>query len=112
MLAKMSTAMMLLILGGAGLALYFLYDWFQNGDAGPTDDAGQTSSLLGALRGSNSINPVTGESNGLVNSFNNWVAGSSFPGGGEVAGSSETYTGAVSQTIAHPYDTLKSIFGF
>lgn len=109
---KMNTAVLLLILGGIGLAVYFLYDWFQNGDAGPTDDAGQTSSFLGALRGTNSVDPTTGQSTGLVDSFNNWVAGSSFPGGGEVAGSSETYTGALSETIAHPYDSLKSILGF
>jgi hypothetical protein len=34
----------------------------------------------------------------------------SFPGGGEVAGTVETYPGALEETIEHPVDTLGVIF--
>lgn len=34
-----------------------------------------------------------------------------FPGGGETPGTSETYTGALSEFLSHPLDTLTSIFG-
>jgi len=34
-----------------------------------------------------------------------------YPGGGQVPGTSETYTGAATQTILHPWDTLVTLFG-
>jgi hypothetical protein len=99
----------LALLVGVG---YIVWDYFQNGDAGITDDAGQTSSVLGAFRGTNSVDPVTGGSNGLVNSFDALVFGSNngSVGGGEVAGTSETYTGALSEMFSNPGGVLKSIF--
>jgi hypothetical protein len=111
MLEKFNMTLTLLIVAGLGVGGYLIYDWLQNGDSGPTDDVGQTASLLGALRGTNSIDPATGQSNGLVNSINNFVFNEKFPGGGEAAGTSETYTGAASEVLAHPLGSLWSILG-
>jgi len=33
----------------------------------------------------------------------------SFPGGGQIEGSSETYQGALDETLSHPGDTIKTI---
>lgn len=111
MLEKLNTTLILLIVAGLGVGGYLIYDWLQNGDSGPTDDVGQTASLLGAIRGTNSIDPATGQSNGLINSINNYVFNEKFPGGGESAGTSQTYTGALSETISHPVSTLWTILG-
>ena len=111
MWAKLNTTLILIIVVGLGVVGYFLYDWLANGDAGPTDEVGQTASLLGALRGTNSIDPATGQSNGLINSVDNYLFHASFPTGGEVANTSETYTGALSETVSNPFGTLWSIMG-
>ena len=94
-------------LGVAALAIiaflaYLVYDWFGNCD--------DSSGLCGALHGNLSKDPSTGQSNGLLNNLNTAVFGGNFPGGGEVSGTSETYTGAALTTLEHPFDTIRSIF--
>lgn len=98
----------LLVLLGLGGVAYLLYKQYA-GDAG--DSAGQKSSLLGGLIGEDSVDPATGASNGIINSVDNAIFHNANPGGGEVAGTSETYTGALLTSISHPIDTLGSIFG-
>lgn len=56
--------------------------------------------------------PETGESNGLANRLDNDFFPEQFPGGGEVHGTSETYTGAASETLRDPLGVMKSILGF
>lgn len=96
----------------AALAGIILALWYVFGNAGATDQSGQTNSLLGALRGTNSLDPVTKQSNGLLNGLDQWFISESNPGGGEVAGSSETYTGAVTTILSDPWGSLKSIVGY
>ena len=97
MLDKVNTFLILLVVVGIGVAAYYIYDAFTNG----------------ALSKNNPDNndPSTGQYNGPVNALDNYLFPQKFPGGGEVAGSSETYTGAVATTFEHPVDTLKSILG-
>lgn len=99
------------ILVAIGVAAYLVYDWFKNGDSGPTDAAGQTSSLLGALRGTGSIDPTTGQSTGTFDSITNFIVPQTYPGGGEVAGTSETPSGALDTILTDPIGSFKSIFG-
>lgn len=62
--------------------------------------------------GGGSTDPTTGQSNGVVNSLNDMVLGSDAnPGGGEVSGSSETFTGAVNTLVTQPWNSLVSLFG-
>lgn len=56
--------------------------------------------------------PTTGENNGILNGVNASIFGSGNPGGGAVAGTSETYTGAASEFVAHPFDSAKAILGW
>jgi hypothetical protein len=55
------------------------------------------------------LDPATGKSNGPINAIANAVFPESFPGGG--ASGAETYTGATSEVLLHPWDSLVSIFG-
>lgn len=90
------SAQLLLIAGGvglAGLAVYYVYQWYQNNVAG------------------SSVDPATGQSNGVINNLDAYLFPIKPPGGGEVAGSSETYTGALSTVISDPWGSFKSIFG-
>lgn len=98
MLDKVNTFLILAVVVGIGVAAYFLYDSFTNG----------------ALSENNpdNVDPSTGQYIGPVNAVDNYVFPVKFPGGGETVGTSETYTGALSTTVQHPYDTLKSILGF
>jgi len=56
--------------------------------------------------------PTTGQYIGAVNSIDNWIDPVKFPGQtGEVVGTSQTYTGAAAQVIAHPLDSMAVILG-
>ncbi len=82
----------LIAIGGLGYGAWYLYNQIA-GNSGDTND------------------PTTGQSNGPLNALSNAIFPESFPGGGEVTGSAETFTGAVSETVSDPIGTLKSIFG-
>ena len=103
----MKLTIMLAVIAGIAFSI-----WYAFGDSGKKDAAGQASSLLGALRGEDSVDPSTGTTNGLLNSIDNYLVNESNPGGGEVKGSSETYTGAASTVLSDPIGSLKSILGF
>jgi len=79
----------LVLLGIGGVVVYAIYKSMQAGLS--TDPNGQ--------------------SNGLLNNLNASLFPQSFPGGGEVAGSSETYTGAATTSILNPFAVLSEIFG-
>ena len=94
----------------AAIVAYFVLKHIQ--DNTPSDQAGQKTDLLSALEGQASIDPSTGMGNGLIDSLDNFFSTTQNPGGGEVPGSSETYTGATEQVLAHPINSIESIFGF
>src|SRR5579864_4028973 len=78
----------------AGIGIYFLYQQI----------SGITQKNPGnQAYGGGSLSPI--------DQFVNTLFPISFPGGGQVPGSSETYTGAAFQTILHPWDTLVTLFG-
>jgi hypothetical protein len=112
LIEETENGLFLVILGAIAVAGYLIYNWLQNGNPGPTDQAGQTSSLLGALQGTNSIDPTTGQSNGLWNSIVSTITPQTYPGGGQVAGSSETPSGATNEVLTHPLNSIESIFGY
>lgn len=85
-------ALIALILGGIAFASYEIYNYFTTGAGGETD-------------------PTTGQSTGLFNGIVNSIDPQNFAGGGADTGTSETYTGALSESIAHPFQTLGTIFG-
>lgn len=89
----------LAIVAGVGYAIYSLF----NGSGPLSTDCSKVPS---------NCDPATGQYIGPWNAFNNWLFPENFPGGGEVTGSSETASGAFSNEIFHPIDTLDSIFGF
>lgn len=70
-------------------------------------------SLPGARPSSNPANydPASGEYNGPINAAGNTLVPEAYPGGGEVAGSAETYTGAATESLLHPLCTAETIFG-
>lgn len=55
--------------------------------------------------------PFTGQSGGPINALDQWLFPMTFPGGGEVTGSAETYTGALTESVLHPITTMETIFG-
>lgn len=70
-------------------------------------------SLPGSKPSANPDNydPATGAYNGPINAIDNELFPMKFPGGGEVAGSAETYTGAATESMFHPVCTADSILG-
>lgn len=48
---------------------------------------------------------------GAVNTLDNALIPQDFPGGGQVPSTSETYTGAATESVMHPVSTFESIFG-
>jgi hypothetical protein len=108
---KLENLSLLAVLGIFGVVAFIVIEWLKSGNVGPTDQAGQASSLLGALQGQDSVDPTSGQPTGLANSLDNYVFNESYPGGGEVANSSETYTGAATTVLSHPISSLESIFG-
>jgi hypothetical protein len=93
-----STVNLVLIVAIVAAVGYALYKLFGSGGILSTDNP-------------DNVDPSTGQYIGVVNSVNNAIAPASFPGGGQVIGSSETYTGAISETISHPFSTLGTIIG-
>lgn len=90
------------VLGIAAIVYLFWNDissWFDNFSA---SGANQTVDNNG------NVVPTS-----LMDTLGNVVGpnASAFPGG-EVQGTSETYTGALSETVSHPIDTLKTLLGF
>jgi hypothetical protein len=55
--------------------------------------------------------PTTGAYNGPINAADNALVPQVYPGGGEVAGSAETYTGAAEESLFHPLCTAQTILG-
>lgn len=100
-----------LIVVAVGIGGYYLYTYLTSGNVGETDEAGQASSFLGAITGSDSVDPNSGQSNGIVNSIDSWLVPEPTPGGGETTGTSETFTGALWTAVSSPFATLSSIFG-
>lgn len=88
----------LAIVVGIGIAAYYIRDAFANG----------------ALSENNpdNVDPSTGQYVGPLNALNQYVFPVKNPGGGQTVGTSETYTGAFSTSVLHPWNTLKSILGF
>lgn len=80
------------VVGLAGLAIYLLYRIVSSANVFTQD-------------------PATGEQAGPINNFADWLVPQTFPGGGEVVGSSETYTGAATTEILSPFQSTVAIFG-
>jgi hypothetical protein len=83
-----------LIVAAIGVGVWVLYQWYMNDIAGSSTD------------------PTTGQSNGILNNLDASLFPDSNPGGGEVAGSGETFTGALSTVLSDPIGSLQSILGF
>lgn len=98
------------IVVAVGVLGYFAYEAFQSigTNGGNSGGAGNTGGILG---GGFSSDPDTGESNGVINNIDSAIFGSDNPGGGEIAGTSETYTGAFTEVLTSPIASFKSIFG-
>lgn len=112
MFKDVETSVILLYIGGAGVLLYMLFSWLQNQDASaPPDAAGQKISLLSALTGQSSIDPTTGQSNGLIDSVMNYVFTTTNPGGGQVPNTSETPLGAYATFYTSPIQSTCAILG-
>jgi hypothetical protein len=88
-----------LVLGILGLIAWAVYKLF-----GPGGTLGKDNP--------DNVDPASGEYIGPANAIDNAVVPEKFPGGGEVAGSSETYTGAATTTITHPLGSLAAIIGW
>lgn len=87
--------MVLVLVGGVGYGLYWL---FTNGPLSASNPDNQ--------------DPTTGAYVGPVNAIANAVFPVSNPGGGQTINTSETYTGALQTELSDPVGTLKSILGF
>jgi hypothetical protein len=83
-----------LIVAGVALVAYLVYDEINKAAVDP-----------------NTADPSSGLSNGILNALNNSVISENYPGGGEVSGSSETYSGAASTFLSDPWGSTKSILG-
>jgi hypothetical protein len=94
MFKDVETSVILLYIGAAGVGAYFLYKLIANATNSPAN-----------------IDPTTGTSNGVLNGIMTSLFPAPNPGGGAVAGSSETYTGAASTFLSDPVGTIESIFG-
>jgi len=94
MFKDVETSVILLYIGAVGIGLYFLYQWLQGANNAPGN-----------------LDPTTGQPNGIVNGINASLFPSPNPGGGAVAGSSETYTGAAYEFITSPIQSTCAIFG-
>lgn len=83
-----------LIVAAVAAGIYLLYTFYQN-----------------EVNGGASQDPTTGESNGFLDNLDADIFPTSNPGGGEVSGSSETYSGAVSTIFSDPIASFKSLLG-
>src|SRR5215472_8265480 len=93
---RLNLILILAILAAIGYALYQLF--------GP---GGQLSA-----QNPENQDPTTGQYIGAVNAADNWLDPVKFPGQkGEIVGTSQTYTGALGETISHPLNTMESILG-
>src|SRR5271156_2192504 len=79
----------LLLVGAAGVVVYLIYELAQTA---PGNNAG--------------LGPI-----GPLNQLDNELFPMNFPGGGEVPGTIETYTGALTQAITSPIATAETIVG-
>jgi hypothetical protein len=78
----------LLFLGAVGVGAYYIFEMLST----PTIK-----------------DPTTGQPVGLLNQAMNALFPLNFPGGGEVVGSPETYTGATAESALHPLTTLSTL---
>jgi len=81
-----------LLLGAAGVVVYLVYELAQTAPENPSDNSG--------------LGPI-----GPLNQLDNAIFPQTFPGGGEVPGTVETYTGAQAEATLHPIDTLTTLIG-
>ena len=81
-----------LLLGAAGVVAYFVYELIQAAPTNPYINAG--------------LGPT-----GPINALNQSLIPITFPGGGETPGTSETYTGATTQTVLDPAGTVVALVG-
>jgi len=93
-----TTINLVLVLGIVGAVGYGIYKLFNGGPLDPKNPDNQ--------------DPETGEYIGPLNALNQWIIPQKFPGGGAVAGSSETYTGAAENIFLHPISSIESLFGW
>lgn len=94
---------LLLVLAIIGIVAYGLYKAF--GEGGPLSGDCSTTP--------DNCDPTTGKPLGILDRLDNWFWPVDFPGQtGEVAGTAQTWTGAIAQEFEHPVQTVGSIFGY